>query len=175
MVAFVTSLSRSIKFCENKLKALRLLKTLAANSEAGVVLDRILPYLVSDFLKSGFLGQERKPSSLQLYFLHDPYARVRAEAVHTVAHVLALVDALPKRYVYLRTVSWGVRRGHRLMGVPDPRSLPLYVSTLRLVNLPDAQSNYRPSVSVICGSSPSTSCQPCNTWSTIHAHSYASH
>ena len=59
--------------------------------------------------------------SLQLYFVNDPYPRVRAEAIRIIAHCLAKVKVVPindgnifPEYILPAMVSWSSEHSYNL-------------------------------------------------------------
>ncbi|XP_047667509.1 phosphoinositide 3-kinase regulatory subunit 4 isoform X4 [Tachysurus fulvidraco] len=79
LVSVITSCLQNLRFCDSKLAALDLVLHLASRLSVEILLDRITPYL--------------------LHFCNDSVPRVRAEAVRTLAKVLALVKEVPRNDV----------------------------------------------------------------------------
>uniref|UniRef100_A0A3Q0T347 non-specific serine/threonine protein kinase n=1 Tax=Amphilophus citrinellus TaxID=61819 RepID=A0A3Q0T347_AMPCI len=79
LVSVITSCLQTLHCCDSKLAALELILHLAPRLGVDVLLDRITPYL--------------------LHFCNDPMPRVRAQAVRTLAKVLALVKEVPRNDV----------------------------------------------------------------------------
>ncbi|XP_068178962.1 phosphoinositide 3-kinase regulatory subunit 4 [Antennarius striatus] len=79
LVSVITSCLQTLRCCDSKLAALELLLQLAPRLGVDVLLDRVTPYL--------------------LHFCSDPAPRVRAQAVRTLARVLALVKEVPRNDV----------------------------------------------------------------------------
>uniref|UniRef100_A0A669B8K3 non-specific serine/threonine protein kinase n=1 Tax=Oreochromis niloticus TaxID=8128 RepID=A0A669B8K3_ORENI len=79
LVSVITSCLQTLRCCDSKLAALELVLHLAPRLSVDVLLDRITPYL--------------------LHFCNDPMPRVRAQAVRTLAKVLALVKEVPRNDV----------------------------------------------------------------------------
>lgn len=79
LVSVITSCLQTLHSCDSKLAALELVLHLAPRLGVDVLLDRIAPYL--------------------LHFCSDPVPRVRAQAVRTLAKVLALVKEVPRNDV----------------------------------------------------------------------------
>ncbi|KAI5106465.1 phosphoinositide 3-kinase regulatory subunit 4 isoform X1 [Silurus meridionalis] len=79
LVSVITSCLQTLRFCDSKLAALDLVFHLASRLSVEILLDRITPYL--------------------LHFCNDSVPRVRAEAVRTLAKVLALVKEVPRNDV----------------------------------------------------------------------------
>ncbi|KAG5271243.1 hypothetical protein AALO_G00177500 [Alosa alosa] len=79
LVSVITSCLQTLRSCDSKLAALELILHLAVRLSSEILLDRITPYL--------------------LHFCNDPVPRVRAEAVRTLAKVLALVREVPRNDV----------------------------------------------------------------------------
>lgn len=79
LVSVITSCLQTLRSCDSKLAALELVLHLAPRLGVDVLLDRIAPYL--------------------LHFCSDPAPRVRAQAVRTLARVLALVKEVPRNDV----------------------------------------------------------------------------
>ncbi|XP_063054702.1 phosphoinositide 3-kinase regulatory subunit 4 isoform X2 [Engraulis encrasicolus] len=79
LVSVITSCLQTLRSCDSKLAALELILHLAGRLTSEILLDRINPYL--------------------LHFCNDPVPRVRAEAVRTLAKVLALVKEVPRNDV----------------------------------------------------------------------------
>nr|XP_020473104.1 phosphoinositide 3-kinase regulatory subunit 4 isoform X2 [Monopterus albus] len=79
LVSVITSCLQTLHSCDSKLAALELILHLAPRLGVDILLDRITPYL--------------------LHFCNDPMPRVRAQAVHTLARVLALVKEVPRNDV----------------------------------------------------------------------------
>lgn len=79
LVSVITSCLQTLRSCDSKLAALELVLHLAARLSVDVLLDRITPYL--------------------LHFCSDSVPRVRAQAVRTLARVLALVKEVPRNDV----------------------------------------------------------------------------
>ncbi|XP_062394249.1 phosphoinositide 3-kinase regulatory subunit 4 isoform X1 [Sardina pilchardus] len=79
LVSVITSCLQTLRSCDSKLAALELILHLAVRLSSEILLDRITPYL--------------------LHFCNDPVPRVRAEAVRTLAKVLALVKEVPRNDV----------------------------------------------------------------------------
>ncbi|XP_012692948.2 phosphoinositide 3-kinase regulatory subunit 4 isoform X2 [Clupea harengus] len=79
LVSVITSCLQTLRSCDSKLAALELILHLAVRLTSEILLDRITPYL--------------------LHFCNDPVPRVRAEAVRTLAKVLALVKEVPRNDV----------------------------------------------------------------------------
>ncbi|KAM9487955.1 phosphoinositide 3-kinase regulatory subunit 4 isoform 2-T4 [Clarias gariepinus] len=79
LVSVITSCLQTLRFCDSKLAALDLVLHLASRLSVEILLDRITPYL--------------------LHFCNDSVPRVRAEAVRTLAKVLALVKEVPRNDV----------------------------------------------------------------------------
>lgn len=79
LVSVITSCLQTLHCCDSKLAALELVLHLAPRLSVDVLLDRITPYL--------------------LHFCNDPMPRVRAQAVRTLAKVLALVKEVPRNDV----------------------------------------------------------------------------
>ncbi|XP_006815104.1 phosphoinositide 3-kinase regulatory subunit 4-like [Saccoglossus kowalevskii] len=76
VISMITSCLRSLKFCIAKLSALELMSTLAKHVTSEIVLDRLIPYMI--------------------YFVNDPFARVRAHSLKTLTQSLALVKNVPR-------------------------------------------------------------------------------
>ena len=76
LVSVITSCLQTLHSCDSKLAALELILHLAPRLGVDILLDRITPYL--------------------LHFCNDPMPRVRAQAVRTLAKVLALVKEVPR-------------------------------------------------------------------------------
>ncbi|KAL0985321.1 hypothetical protein UPYG_G00155450 [Umbra pygmaea] len=79
LVSVITSCLQTLRSCDSKLAALELVLHLAGRLSVEMLLDRITPYL--------------------LHFCSDPAPRVRAQAVRTLAKVLALVKEVPRNDV----------------------------------------------------------------------------
>lgn len=79
LVSVITSCLQTLRSCDAKLAALELVLHLAPRLSVDVLLDRITPYL--------------------LHFCGDGVPRVRAQAVRTLARVLALVKEVPRNDV----------------------------------------------------------------------------
>jgi len=79
LVCVITSCLQTLRSCDAKLAALELVLHLAPRLAVDVLLDRIAPYL--------------------LHFCGDGVPRVRAQAVRTLAKVLALVKEVPRNDV----------------------------------------------------------------------------
>ncbi|CAL8354364.1 unnamed protein product [Arctogadus glacialis] len=79
LVSVITSCLQTLGCCDAKLAALELVLHLAPRLAVDVLLDRITPYL--------------------LHFCGDGVPRVRAQAVRTLAQVLALVKEVPRNDV----------------------------------------------------------------------------
>uniref|UniRef100_A0A667ZGC4 non-specific serine/threonine protein kinase n=1 Tax=Myripristis murdjan TaxID=586833 RepID=A0A667ZGC4_9TELE len=79
LVSVITSCLQTLRSCDSKLAALELILHLAPRLGVDILLDRITPYL--------------------LHFCNDPVPRVRAQAVRTLAKVLALVKEVPRNDV----------------------------------------------------------------------------
>uniref|UniRef100_A0A3P8ZEU7 non-specific serine/threonine protein kinase n=1 Tax=Esox lucius TaxID=8010 RepID=A0A3P8ZEU7_ESOLU len=79
LVSVITSCLQTLRSCDSKLAALELVLHLAGRLSVEILLDRITPYL--------------------LHFCSDPAPRVRAQAVRTLAKVLALVKEVPRNDV----------------------------------------------------------------------------
>uniref|UniRef100_A0A3B1IWU6 non-specific serine/threonine protein kinase n=1 Tax=Astyanax mexicanus TaxID=7994 RepID=A0A3B1IWU6_ASTMX len=79
LVSVITSCLQTLCSCDSKLAALELVLHLASWLSVEILLDRITPYL--------------------LHFCNDSVPRVRAEAVRTLAKVLALVKEVPRNDV----------------------------------------------------------------------------
>ncbi|KAL7886995.1 hypothetical protein AOLI_G00047160 [Acnodon oligacanthus] len=79
LVSVITSCLQTLRSCDSKLAALELVLHLASRLSVEILLDRITPYL--------------------LHFCNDSVPRVRAEAVRTLAKVLALVKEVPRNDV----------------------------------------------------------------------------
>lgn len=79
LVSVISSCLQTLRSCDSKLAALELVLHLAPRLGVDVLLDRIAPYL--------------------LHFCSDPVPRVRAQAVRTLARVLALVKEVPRNDV----------------------------------------------------------------------------
>ncbi|XP_028280829.1 phosphoinositide 3-kinase regulatory subunit 4 [Parambassis ranga] len=79
LVSVITSCLQTLHSCDSKLAALELILHLAPRLAVDILLDRITPYL--------------------LHFCNDPVPRVRAQAVRTLAKVLALVKEVPRNDV----------------------------------------------------------------------------
>lgn len=79
LVSVITSCLQTLHSCDSKLAALELTLHLAPRLGVDILLDRITPYL--------------------LHFCNDPVPRVRAQAVRTLAKVLALVKEVPRNDV----------------------------------------------------------------------------
>lgn len=79
LVSVITSCLQTLHSCDSKLAALELVLHLAPRLGVDILLDRITPYL--------------------LHFCNDPVPRVRAQAVRTLAKVLALVKEVPRNDV----------------------------------------------------------------------------
>ena len=79
LVSVITSCLQTLGCCDAKLAALELVLHLAPRLAVDVLLDRIAPYL--------------------LHFCGDGVPRVRAQAVRTLAKVLALVKEVPRNDV----------------------------------------------------------------------------
>ncbi|XP_069690077.1 phosphoinositide 3-kinase regulatory subunit 4 isoform X4 [Periplaneta americana] len=75
ITALVTSCIRGLHHCTSKLQCLDMLLELAAHTSSETILDRILPYVI--------------------HLVHDPFARVRVRAIHTVTSCLELVKTVP--------------------------------------------------------------------------------
>lgn len=78
-MSVITSCLQTLRSCDSKLAALELVLHLAARLSVDILLDRITPYL--------------------LHFCSDSMPRVRAQAVRTLARVLALVKEVPRNDV----------------------------------------------------------------------------
>ncbi|TDH11242.1 hypothetical protein EPR50_G00058780 [Perca flavescens] len=76
LVSVITSCLQTLHSCDSKLAALELTLHLAPRLAVDILLDRITPYL--------------------LHFCNDHVPRVRAQAVRTLAKVLALVKEVPR-------------------------------------------------------------------------------
>ena len=79
LVSVITSCLQTLHSCDSKFAALELTLHLAPRLGVDILLDRITPYL--------------------LHFCNDPVPRVRAQAVRTLAKVLALVKEVPRNDV----------------------------------------------------------------------------
>ncbi|KAM9782637.1 LOW QUALITY PROTEIN: phosphoinositide 3-kinase regulatory subunit 4 [Neosynchiropus ocellatus] len=79
LVSVITSCLQTLHSCDSKLAALELILHLAPRLGVDILLDRITPYL--------------------LHFCNDSVPRVRAQAVRTLAKVLALVKEVPRNDV----------------------------------------------------------------------------
>lgn len=79
LVSVITSCLQTLHSCDSKLAAFELILHLAPRLRVEILLDRITPYL--------------------LHFCNDPVPRVRAQAVRTLAKVLALVKEVPRNDV----------------------------------------------------------------------------
>uniref|UniRef100_A0A674MMQ6 non-specific serine/threonine protein kinase n=1 Tax=Takifugu rubripes TaxID=31033 RepID=A0A674MMQ6_TAKRU len=79
LVSVITSCLQTLHSCDSKLAALELVLHLASRLSVDILLDRIAPYL--------------------LHFCNDNMPRVRAQAVRTLAKVLALVKEVPRNDV----------------------------------------------------------------------------
>uniref|UniRef100_A0A8C7CKS6 non-specific serine/threonine protein kinase n=1 Tax=Oncorhynchus kisutch TaxID=8019 RepID=A0A8C7CKS6_ONCKI len=79
LVSVITSCLQTLRSCDSKLAALELVLHLAGRLRVETLLDRITPYL--------------------LHFCSDLAPRVRAQAVRTLAKVLALVKEVPRNDV----------------------------------------------------------------------------
>ncbi|XP_074510389.1 phosphoinositide 3-kinase regulatory subunit 4 [Sebastes fasciatus] len=79
LVSVISSCLQTLHSCDSKLAALELILHLAPRLGVDILLDRITPYL--------------------LHFCNDPVPRVRAQAVRTLAKVLALVKEVPRNDV----------------------------------------------------------------------------
>lgn len=79
LVSVITSCLQTLRSCDSKLASLELVLHLASRMSVEILLDRITPYL--------------------LHFCNDSMPRVRAEAVRTLAKVLALVKEVPRNDV----------------------------------------------------------------------------
>uniref|UniRef100_A0AAZ3RBB5 non-specific serine/threonine protein kinase n=1 Tax=Oncorhynchus tshawytscha TaxID=74940 RepID=A0AAZ3RBB5_ONCTS len=79
LVSVITSCLQTLRSCDSKLAALELVLHLAGCLRVETLLDRITPYL--------------------LHFCSDLAPRVRAQAVRTLAKVLALVKEVPRNDV----------------------------------------------------------------------------
>lgn len=79
LVSVITSCLQTLHSCDSKLAALELVLHLASRLSVDILLDRIAPYL--------------------LHFCSDSMPRVRAQAVRTLAKVLALVKEVPRNDV----------------------------------------------------------------------------
>lgn len=79
LVSVITSCLQTLRSCDSKLAALELVLHLASRLSVDILLDRITPYL--------------------LHFCSDNMPRVRAQAVRTLAKVLALVKEVPRNDV----------------------------------------------------------------------------
>ncbi|KAM6967962.1 phosphoinositide 3-kinase regulatory subunit 4 [Aplochiton taeniatus] len=79
LVSVITSCLQTLRSCDSKLAALELVLALAPRLGVELLLDRITPYL--------------------LHFCNDGVPRVRAQAVRTLAKVLALVKEVPRNDV----------------------------------------------------------------------------
>ncbi|XP_062321227.1 phosphoinositide 3-kinase regulatory subunit 4 isoform X1 [Osmerus eperlanus] len=79
LVSVITSCLQTLRSCDSKLAALELVLHLAPRLSVEILLDRITPYL--------------------LHFCNDGVPRVRAQAVRTLAKVLALVKEVPRNDV----------------------------------------------------------------------------
>lgn len=79
LVSVITSCLQTLRSCDSKLAALELVLHLASRLSVDFLLDRITPYL--------------------LHFCGDHVPRVRAQAVRTLAKVLALVKEVPRNDV----------------------------------------------------------------------------
>ncbi|KOC68309.1 Phosphoinositide 3-kinase regulatory subunit 4 [Habropoda laboriosa] len=71
----VTSCIRGLHHSQSKLQSLEILLELAENTSDETILDRILPYI--------------------FHLVHDPAARVRVSAIHTLTKCLHLVKSIP--------------------------------------------------------------------------------
>lgn len=79
LVSVITSCLQTLHSCDSKLASLELVLHLAPRLSVDILLDRISPYL--------------------LHFCNDSVPRVRAQAVRTLAKVLALVKEVPRNDV----------------------------------------------------------------------------
>ncbi|KAK2909654.1 phosphoinositide 3-kinase regulatory subunit 4 isoform X1 [Channa argus] len=79
LISVITSCLQTLHTCDSKLAAFELILHLAPRLGVEILLDRITPYL--------------------LHFCNDPMPRVRAQAVRTLAKVLALVKEVPRNDV----------------------------------------------------------------------------
>lgn len=79
LVSVITSCLQTLRSCDSKLAALELVLHLAGRLRVETLLDHITPYL--------------------LHFCSDLAPRVRAQAVRTLAKVLALVKEVPRNDV----------------------------------------------------------------------------
>lgn len=79
LVSVITSCLQSLRSCDAKLAALELVLHLSPRLSVAVVLDRVTPCL--------------------LHLCGDGMPRVRAQAVRTLAKVLALVKEVPRNDV----------------------------------------------------------------------------
>ncbi|XP_060937371.1 phosphoinositide 3-kinase regulatory subunit 4 [Limanda limanda] len=79
LVSVITSCLQTLHSCDSKFAALELTLHLAPRLGVDILLDRITPFL--------------------LHFCNDPVPRVRAQAVRTLAKVLALVKEVPRNDV----------------------------------------------------------------------------
>lgn len=79
LVSVITSCLQTLHSCDSKLASLELILHLAPRLSVDILLDRITPYL--------------------LHFCNDSVPRVRAQAVRTLAKVLALVKEVPRNDV----------------------------------------------------------------------------
>ncbi|AWP15707.1 putative phosphoinositide 3-kinase regulatory subunit 4 [Scophthalmus maximus] len=79
LVSVITSCLQTLHSCDSKLASLELVLHLAPRLSVDILLDRITPFL--------------------LHFCNDPVPRVRAQAVRTLAKVLALVKEVPRNDV----------------------------------------------------------------------------
>uniref|UniRef100_A0A8D3EGF4 non-specific serine/threonine protein kinase n=1 Tax=Scophthalmus maximus TaxID=52904 RepID=A0A8D3EGF4_SCOMX len=79
LVSVITSCLQTLHSCDSKLASLELVLHLAPRLSVDILLDRITPFL--------------------LHFCNDPVPRVRAQAVRTLAKVLALVKDVPRNDV----------------------------------------------------------------------------
>ncbi|KAJ8021698.1 Phosphoinositide 3-kinase regulatory subunit 4 [Holothuria leucospilota] len=76
ILSLVTSCLRTLKFCVSKLASLKILQALSKHLPDDLILDRVIPYI--------------------LYFMHDPFPRVRAEAMRVLTVTLSLVTTVPR-------------------------------------------------------------------------------
>eukprot|EP00057_Strongylocentrotus_purpuratus_P020172 XP_011674646.1 PREDICTED: phosphoinositide 3-kinase regulatory subunit 4 [Strongylocentrotus purpuratus] len=76
VLSLVTSCLRSLKFCVSRLGALDIMLMIGKHLPDDIILDRIIPCI--------------------LHFVHDPFPRVRAEAIRTITQTLMLVKSVPR-------------------------------------------------------------------------------
>lgn len=97
ITAVVTSCIRGLKYCKTKLHCLEILQQLSMYTTSETVLDRILPYIVSDDHFVNCIRCIFKIKTLfQLHLCNDPAARVRVSALDTLTMCLRLVKDPPR-------------------------------------------------------------------------------